>query len=208
VFLLKNLFLLLVLTVIHFAVHAQQPKASSIESYSNWKKVKDMYRKDCDTDAAKFLKGPTDKKSMIGADNHRQMELYIPANLIKTDLDSMTSSRLAQIEQLAKSKALDVFKKEAEELRTKSPQNPNTASEIANAEKKLSAMSGFQAASHANLIPDDFLKKFDYAKACHCQKNSENIAKDENTYNSLSYSDLMKLEDLNKIKCFVQSATF
>lgn len=164
---------------------------SAISSYSSWKMIEDGYKKDCEKDAVELSTSVASPKTMVGASLRNLRQLHIPTALsYKSTLDADTKSKLESIDKAAKTKALEVLK-----VTKKIP--------LEIAEKS----SGLGLVHDAELIPQDFLKKFDYKKSCECVRNTQNIARDEAEYNKLTVQEFMIRTDHNKAKCFVQNAS-
>lgn len=162
---------------------------STVKTYSSWKQIKDAQMKDCKNEASLSQTSP-DPKTMVGATIRNRRQLYIPTTLtFKAQLDSSVKAKLEAIDKLAKAKAIDVLK-----VSKKFP--------LELAEKST----GLGLTSEADLTPQDFLKKFDYQRACECLNNTQNIAKDEASYNKIAAQAFMIKEEHNKVKCFTDHA--
>jgi len=163
----------------------------AVTPYSSWSGTEAAFRKDCAADGAQLSGPAADPKTMVGATMRNLRQMYIPTALaFKASLDSETKNKLEAIDKAAKAKALEVLK-----VSKKFP--------LELAQKS----SGLGLTSEAQLVPEDFLQKFNYREACECLHNTQNVARDEAEYNALTAEEFMIRQEHNKVKCFVQNAT-
>ena len=168
--------------------------ASSVESYSAWVKKNETFLKDCASDSAELQK-PTSPGTMLRTQQKNLKSLHIPTlQLNREGLPSDVLTKYDAIERLAKGKALSALK-----------QSPKAKMF---SEDQLKKTNGFALAMEADLVPEDYLRSFDYKKSCECRYTSSNIVTDETTYSTLPYEEFMKREERNRIVCLVKSASF
>lgn len=158
---------------------AEEIKANSVKTYSAWKNINDLFLKDCASESS------TQKRLL--------KSLHVPTiTLNREGVSRAILLKYDAIEKMAKSKGLAALKK-----------SPKAALYTAERVRKTN---GFALADDAGLVPEDYLKSFDYKMSCECRNTAGNIAADEAAYNRLTYMEFMKLEERNKLVCFTKSA--
>lgn len=158
---------------------AEEIKANAVQTYSEWKIKNDLLLKDCASESN------TQKRLL--------KSLHVPT--ITLNREGVSRSILVKydaIEKVAKAKGLAAIKK-----------SPKAALYT---DERVRKTNGFALADDAGLVPEDYLKSFDYKKSCECRYTSGNIAADEAVYNRLTYLEFMKLEERNRLVCFTKSA--
>ncbi len=158
---------------------AEEIKANAVQTYSEWKTKNDLSLKDCASESN------TQKRLL--------KSLHVPT--ITLNREGVSRSILLKydaIEKVAKAKGLAAIKK-----------SPKAALYT---DERVRKTNGFALADDAGLIPEDYLKSFDYKKSCECRYTAGNIAADEAAYNRLTYLEFMKLEESNRLVCFTKSA--
>jgi hypothetical protein len=168
--------------------------ASSVEPYSAWVKKNEAFLKDCASEGIELQKTTT-PGTMLGTQQKNIKSQHIPTlQLNREGLPSDVLTKYDAIERLAKGKALSALK-----------QSPKAKMF---SEDRIKKTNGFALAMEADLVPEDYLRSFDYKKSCECRYTSSNIVPDETTYNTLPYQEFMKREERNRIVCLVKSASF
>ena len=158
---------------------AEEITANSIQTFSEWKAKNDSFLKGCASESN------TQKRIL--------KTLHVPT--ITLNREGVARSILLKydaIEKMAKAKGLAAIKK-----------SPKAALYTAERVRKTN---GFALADDAGLVPEDYLKSFDYKMSCECRYTTGNIAADEAAYNRLTYTEFMKLEERNQLVCFTKSA--
>jgi|GEM_PF-5901762 len=158
---------------------AEEIKANSVQTYSEWKTKRDLFFKDCASESN------TQKRLL--------KSLHVPTiTLNREGVSRAILLKYDAIEKVAKAKGLAAIKK-----------SPKAALYTAERVRKTN---GFALADDAGLVPEDYLKSFDYKKSCECRYTAGNIAADEAAYNKLTYLEFMNLEERNRLVCFTKSA--
>lgn len=208
-----KIYLLLSVLSLSVAAGAQNIKVSEIKAYGSWKALLEGQLKDCENDARELSQPLPPEKTMKNTTIRNLRWLYIPSSLSnKLSLEGGVLSKFKSIDEAALKKVNEVLKKQESQAQSK----VEAASDkdkveynllLAKVKSQIQRQSGLASAKQLNFIPEDFLKKFDYLKACQCQNNSRAMASDEATYNEMKYVDFMAKEESHKVRCFVENAT-
>jgi hypothetical protein len=165
----------------------------SVKSYTDWKLTNDMFLKGCSTDASELQK-PTQPGTMQHTQQKNLKIMHVPTLQLNRDgISSDILSKLDNIDTLAKTKAVVILK--------------NSKKASIYTEDAIQKTNGRALALEADLVPEDYLRSFDYKTSCVCRYTSNNIASDETAYNKISASEFIKLEDRNRLTCFAKSAS-